>query len=120
MESLLIELSQTVRVLYSNSSAQVRQSDDMRKALRTANKAALYLDGDFHSLWLMEREDAIAQAIAIRRSRRGAPGTYRVMRQMPEASPIRAPPIQVPDAFPVGASALPSPISLNMSTDSPV
>lgn len=120
MESLLVELSHAVRVLYSASSPQVRQSDEMRKALRTANKATLYLNGDFHSLWLMEREDAIAQAIAIRRARRGAPGTYRVTHQMPAASPIRGPSIQVPDAFPVGASALPSPISLNMSADSPV
>jgi hypothetical protein len=117
MESLLIELSQAVQVLRA---AHPSTSPEMRRAARAAEKATLYLAGDYHSLWLMEREDAISQALAIRRARRGAPGTYRVARHLPVASPIRAPSIKVPDAFPVGASALPSPISLRTSADSPV
>lgn len=116
MESLLIELAQAVQALRA---AHPSTSPEMRRAARVAEKATLYLAGDYHSLWLMEREDAISQAIAIRRERRGSPGTYRVVRQMPAASPIQIPRVQ--EAFPIGASAPPSPIThTNRSWDAPV
>ena len=119
MESLLNELTEAVYAVYRASPSSVKNSDEMYKAIRAADKATLFRRGDFESLWRMEREDAMAAAIAARRASRGASGTYRVVRALPAASPIQIP--RPREAFPLGASAPPSPVAhTNRSWDSPV
>jgi len=122
MESLLNELTEAVYALYRVSPSSVKNSDEMYKAVRAADKATLLSRRDFEALWRMEREDAMAAAIQARRASRGAPGTYRVVRTLPAASPIQI--LRSQEAFqasPIGASAPSSPVApTNRSWDSPV
>lgn len=97
MDSLLAELADAVQRLHANSSAQAKASPDLVAAKHAADKALLYLRGNFHALWLMERA---------RQSR-----TY----SNPLVSPIRvsqgaaAPSLDLETATGFNISPLPSP-----------
>lgn len=57
-ESILKDLVAAVNALYrACPNIPFKTSSEMESALRAADKAHLYLDGDFEGLWMMEREE---------------------------------------------------------------
>jgi hypothetical protein len=57
-ESILKDLVAAVNALYrACPNLPFKASDEMEATLRAADKAQLYLNGDFEGLWMMEREE---------------------------------------------------------------
>ncbi len=57
-ESILKDLVAAVNALYrACPNIPFKASDEMEFTLRAADKAQLYLNGDFEGLWIMEREE---------------------------------------------------------------